>query len=435
MQPNIKNLNIDIPKPFRMIKPGRLEIAEGGGCLCIFGFPFFAIGIFLILASARILPMENVNNQPEWTWIILGLMAVPFTAVGGNLLFGRRKIIIDTTSRQIYRQFSVLVPLKNEVSYLHDYERVIVRLQTGDSDSVDSYPVFLKAKPTTGDLRLFYSNDYGDSRVKAEFLARFLQLPLEDASTDHAKIYVADSASAAFSERLQGQDEEYKSVPAPLEMRSRISESAGIFEITIPQKGFKLTMFLPLLFSFLIWLFLRDKLFPFFRVTHTPQTVGAVIFTFISIMFVVIPLLAFIRSLIAATKGYSRLTVNAGQLKLHESTGLGQRTRIIALADIVDIDYNTVQGAYMSSWAQVSGKMARQDYRYAVEAKKYGSMPRLLTFLVKFAKSKGIIIKTKKGLFPFGYGLEDKEVLYLYFRIKDALRKQVNTGAIPSDAR
>jgi hypothetical protein len=33
------------------VGPGRLEIGEGGGCLTLFGLPFFATGIFMVLAS------------------------------------------------------------------------------------------------------------------------------------------------------------------------------------------------------------------------------------------------------------------------------------------------------------------------------------------------------------------------------------------------
>ena len=33
------------------VGPGRLQIGEGGGCLTLFGLPFFATGIFMVLAS------------------------------------------------------------------------------------------------------------------------------------------------------------------------------------------------------------------------------------------------------------------------------------------------------------------------------------------------------------------------------------------------
>jgi hypothetical protein len=40
-------------------RPGRLEIREGGGCLMLFGLPFFGTGIFMVLASFGVVTMRS----------------------------------------------------------------------------------------------------------------------------------------------------------------------------------------------------------------------------------------------------------------------------------------------------------------------------------------------------------------------------------------
>jgi hypothetical protein len=44
-----------------------------------------------------------------------------------------------------------------------------------------------------------------------------------------------------------------------------------------------------------------------------------------------------------------------------------------------------------------------------------------LKWVKKLARLKGVMIKSKGGIFPFGYGLPDDEVRYLYSVVREAL--------------
>ena len=48
--------------PIRLVTPDRLQIRDGGGCMAAFGLPFFAAGIFLILAITGVIPMTNAGD-------------------------------------------------------------------------------------------------------------------------------------------------------------------------------------------------------------------------------------------------------------------------------------------------------------------------------------------------------------------------------------
>ncbi|HEU4692831.1 MAG TPA: hypothetical protein VFS23_30930, partial [Vicinamibacterales bacterium] len=92
---------------FRRVAPDRLEIREGGGCMTIFGLPFFAAGVFMLLVSAGLIPVEGGDDV--LTRIVLPLMGIAFTLVGGALSFGRAWTIVDGTRREVLKQWGLLV--------------------------------------------------------------------------------------------------------------------------------------------------------------------------------------------------------------------------------------------------------------------------------------------------------------------------------------
>jgi hypothetical protein len=68
--------------------PGRLQIREGGGALTLFGLPFFAVGVFLLLSTAGLVTVDRDDPISTPAMVLLGTM---FTIVGAILSFGRRR--------------------------------------------------------------------------------------------------------------------------------------------------------------------------------------------------------------------------------------------------------------------------------------------------------------------------------------------------------
>jgi hypothetical protein len=87
---------------FRQVAPDRIQIRQGGGCLAIFGLPFFGAGVFMLLASLGIVSMSNEGDAPGP--VALPLMGLLFTAVGGVLCFGRAWTLVDGTRREVIKQ-------------------------------------------------------------------------------------------------------------------------------------------------------------------------------------------------------------------------------------------------------------------------------------------------------------------------------------------
>jgi hypothetical protein len=199
--------------PFRQVAPDQLQVREGGGCLCLFGLPFLAAGILVTLIGVGIVPVQNAAQVPAWAWPLILLMGLIFVAVGGDLVLGRRWTTLDTGRGIIRKQWGLLVPLRGEEYPAHDYEAVLLSFETGDSDTADRYPVLLRAGTGRADLALSSTSQYGESRDQAAAVARFLGFPLVDTSTDHESVTRADRVDAPFQERLRtGEDRREEAV-------------------------------------------------------------------------------------------------------------------------------------------------------------------------------------------------------------------------------
>ena len=67
-----------------------LETKTGGGCMMLFGLPFFAAGI-----AVMTVPFWADGDAPAAMLIPFGLV---FASVGGGIMFGRAGIIADKTA-------------------------------------------------------------------------------------------------------------------------------------------------------------------------------------------------------------------------------------------------------------------------------------------------------------------------------------------------
>src|SRR5688572_5768807 len=171
--------------PVQLVTPDRLRIQEGGGCLSVFGLPFFGAGVFLFLILLRIVPVNNADQMPAFMWPLLVLMAIAFTTVGGALVFGRSWMTIDRAQREVVKQWGLLVPLRGHTVPLEGYTAVTLGFVPGDSDTAESFPLTLKAR-SGPDLRLCSLSDYAKARHYARAIAEHLHLQIEDASTDRS---------------------------------------------------------------------------------------------------------------------------------------------------------------------------------------------------------------------------------------------------------
>lgn len=409
-----------MPALFRRVGPDRIEIREGGGCLGVFGLPFFAAGVFMLLSGLGLVPIQKGDDL--LTTLVLPFMGIVFTAVGGTLSFGRAWTTVDGTRREVIKQWGLLVPMHANGERVDELTAVALEFQRGDSDSADRFPVVLKTR-TGRHQRLCSSTQYAEARACATSVAELLRLDFEDSTTDHPVRLSVGHAEMPLQQRLQmeGRDKEFPERPA--DARSRVSREPNALRITIPTPRSHPIAFVLTLIPVGIALAVVSPLFQFFRQTRTPDPVAWVFLGFIILFFAVLPALTALNGYLRLRRGGTVVTVSPSGIGIHERGAwrTGAVTSLAA-ADILDIDFSTSESATSSA------RLAAEQHVRDAYTKPGASAPtigprteRLLKAITRLAQGHGITIKTRQGLTTIGHGLGDEEIRYLHTIVRRAL--------------
>ncbi len=406
-------------RPFHHAAPDRLQIREGGGCLSLFGLPFFAAGIFMILTVAGIIPLTNASEMSRWGWLALAFMGLAFTSIGGTLVFGRAWTTLDVTQRLVIKQWGPLVPLHEHTYPLAGYTAVTLGFVSGDSDSADRFPVGLKA-PNGINLSLCSFTTYAMSRECAIAVARHLHVDIEDSTTDHRAHVTPADAERSLREKAAVFTQE-AAAPAPADARSTVTREADGVRIDIPYPPIHPVGAVAGLLPLVIPIVGVPWLMAFFRQTRTPDVFGWVFIGFLIVGFGVLPAMTVISAFRRSRRGATVVRVSPRGIQIQERGAW--RTRSIAsieAADILDVDYSTQESAVTS--ARLAAEQQAMGSTGSTSAAVGPRTERLLMWLTRFAKSRGLTVKTRTGLTSFGEGLGDDEVRYLHGVIRRALQ-------------
>jgi hypothetical protein len=325
----------------RRPSPDRLEIREGGGCLSLFGLPFLAAGVVLLLAGLGAIPVRNGDG---WAGPVMAAMGLAFVAVGGWLVLWRTRTTLDATRRQVTRARGLVVPRTFEERRLDGLAAVRLGFTAGGSDGSDTYPVTLSGPGSSPMVKLLDSPDWERSRRLAEEAAVLLGLPLEDASTGATTRTAAGQLGRPLGERLRA-EELPPEPPRPLEARCRVERAGGALRVRIPDRELRWTMLLPAAFAAGVAGWFLPVLFQFFDQTRTPVGVQRAFGAFLAFLLVGLPLLETVRGVGAALWGHTLLELSRDGLRLTERHALRRRTTSIALADLLDLDVGRGPGS------------------------------------------------------------------------------------------
>jgi hypothetical protein len=378
----------DVPPPFRLNDGMSLELREGGGCTSLFGLPFFLAGIFLALAGIGVVPIDNESDLPGWGRAVVPLMAVVFTAVGAGLVFGRRWIVLDPGHGCVSRSVGLLVPMRREESLLSGYDSVTIASESADSS--DTYPVRLNAI-TGAAFPLTSPAAYQEARLQAEFVSRFLRLPLLDATTDSRLPLSPEQAGQSLRDRLRVESPPAGPSAPPSHMRSEVSSSRLSATILIPGRySLVPALLLPLipalallLVPFTVVYHLVPPLLQAFRTTHASGTVEFASLAFLVLAFAAVPLIGVITMVRAALRGQTLVSASREEIRIDRRGAWRTRTTVIPAQEILAIDCSTAGGSQTPPSFE------------------------------KWIPNKGLVIKARSGLFIIGEGLSREELSYL----------------------
>jgi len=400
------------------VSPGRLEIREGGGCLALFGLPFFATGIFMILASFGVVTMRSdAEAVTQATAFGLGVV---FTLVGGILTFGRSVTAIDLGQQVVTKQWRILLPIRTWTYQLGAYTSVTLAFVRGDSDSAGKYPIGLKGN-TVAPLPLCSPTQYAEARQCAAAVARHVGLDIEDTSTDHPARLTASEVDAAFRDRLRSTASVPTTMARPAAMRSDVTDADGGVRISIPMPPLHPLVMIGGLFpaavamGMLAWLGLLSS----------PPPLQPVQWIFIGLLFIgfgLLPLASAIGRWLGSRAGRMIVTISTQELRVQQR-GIF-RTRTVAMfnaSEILDVDYSTKESLMAASRRHAVRATATMREIPVSSATADTGTEAVFGVLRWFLKGKGIIVKTRRGLTTFGEGLADDEIQYLHSIVRRAL--------------
>ena len=391
---------------FYKAAPDRLEMRRGGGCLSLFGLPFFMAGLFMLMISIAIIPMSNATQVPWWALLIVGFMGIVFSLVGGALIFSRIWTTIDSTQQKIWVSWGLLRPMRTTIYQLSNYDTVIIGYKAGDSDSSETYPISLKSIDPGRDLVLCEVSNYADAVMQGSLLSEFLRYDLEDLSSDHAL-----EKTAPDSKVLLPKIEAGKEPPVPANLRSRIVEEDNRLLLTIPSTLAPGLGYLQFIIPLLMLIVFGRIFFGIFRQTDTPVVVQMAFGGFFLVFFIVIPLITVIAGRRRSSNKQMQVSLDREGISLDNGGNKANDRKFIARDRIVAVDYNTAESAYYSVQRGRSAEQRNSDLARGIPDS------RLMSLIGRFHRSKGVVIKSMDGVYYLGSGLSDEEVYYIFSRI------------------
>ena len=405
---------------FRHLGPDRIQIRQGGGVLAIFGLPFFAAGVFMLLTILGVIKMSNSDSVSLPGQLGLLFMGFVFTAVGGALSFGRGWTTIDSTRREVIKQYGLVVPMYTNSRRIDEYVIVVVGFVRGDSDSADTFPVTLRSSAGV-DLKLDSSTQYGDARNCATAIAELLRLDFEDATTDHPVRVPAGQADIPLQQRLQ-MDGLQNEPARPPDARSEITRELDGVRIAIPNPRAHPFAIALTLIPVVISAVFVSPLLRFFRQTRTPEPIGLIFLGFIILFFAILPGMTALNGYLRSRRGRTIVTVSPRGIDIRERgawrTG---PVKSLPAPAILDVDFSTSESVTTAARLAAEQRMRTTSGSGATSAEIGPRTQWLLTTLSRYAKGHGITIKTRQGLTTFGQGLTDEETGYVHSLIRRAL--------------
>jgi len=398
---------------FRHIGPDRIQIRQGGGVLGIFGLPFFAAGVFMLLVMAGIIELKNSDSMSLPGQLGLLFMGLVFTAVGGTLSFGRAWTTVDSTRRELITQYGLMVPMYTSTRRIDGFTTVVLGFVRGDSDSADTFPVTLRSSAGQ-DLKLDGSTQFGEARSYATAVAALLRLDFEDATTDHPVRRAAGQPDMSLQQRLQ-MDGLQNEPARPPDARSEVTREMDGVRITIPNPRAHPVAIALTLIPVVISAVFVSPLFRFFRQTRTPDPVGWAFIGFVMLFFGVLPAMTAVNGYLRSRRGRTIVTVSPRGIEIRErgawKTG---PAKSLPAVEILDIDYSTSESVTMAARLNAEQRVRASSGMNFTATEIGPRTQRLLTTLSRYARGHGITIKTHQGLTTFGQGLTDEETCYVH---------------------
>ncbi len=384
--------------------PNRYTVTRGGGCFVLFGLPFSIAGIVSMTSPLWTTPKwEGGGDTP---WFVPVLFGMPFLLVGAGFIFGRAGIAIDKRSGTVTKWWGAIVRFSSKSFPTDEVKAVTISREVrtshsskGGSSSYTVYPVRLAgaAKP----VNVEEPRDYEKARRRAEELAKFLDVGVEDSSTGKRIVREAGTLDESLRERYrrEGRPPERPAEPAGCRIVSGASGSEATFDL--PPKGFAaveiIGMVIAAAFALVPFIFLGPMLFGssdsegFDIEKMWPLAIFLGVFMLLWLGF---PLVMIVGTIKRATARV-RLTVYPLGLSLERKSFLGTKTLRIPADELEELEIGDTAARSLASMSVGKGS-ARQ--------------PGMQGLLSLFGPKQVVTARSDRITLTFGAGLRPEEL-------------------------
>jgi hypothetical protein len=336
----------------------RLEIKTGGGCLMLFGLPFFAAGLFVMS-----LPFweHGGDDAPAFFVIPFGLI---FASVGGGIMFGRAGTVADNRTRTLTRWWGLLVPFKSTSVSFDDIEAVTIlrEVRRSKNSTYTVYPVRITGKGGTIDIET--PRDYDSARKRSEDFAKFIDVRVEDSSSGERVVREAGTLDESLRDRLrrEGRPAVRPVEPDGCRIATSAAGSEAVFEI--PPRGFGIGEYIVVGFigvfevvSLFIGLAAVGGILSDGEDAPLPMVVGMGVF---GLVWLGLPLLA-ILGIANSAKAVDRVIVSPRELRVERKGIFGLKTLVIPADELEELHLGRAENRVPTSFAGSQTIVARSD--------------------------------------------------------------------------
>ena len=182
-------------------------------------------------------------------WIVLLVGGI--LIVGGLVFAGfSRRRVLDKTRGQVEIGFGVFVPFRLTRHPLTQFQNVALRheIRTRSSrhgqQTYHVYPLELEGSET---VKLEEGRKVTESRQNAEAVAKYLDLPLHDSSSDTTVVREARDLDKTLAERRRVAGERIELPKQPPDSEITVFSQGGETRLVLPRQGLKTNHVLPML--------------------------------------------------------------------------------------------------------------------------------------------------------------------------------------------
>ena len=389
-----------------------MERKDGGGCMMLFGLPFFAVGVFMALNALGVGGAEMEEDTPRILFLLFGLV---FGGVGAGLMFGRAGITIDRTTMKITKWWGLLVPMKVTEYNLVDFDRTTISKENRGSgnSSRTVFPVKLAGGPGVDAFEYQAPTDYQEARRLAEELARFLGHDIEDSSSGKPVHRPLDELDESVRDRMRRTRERVRLPGAPWEMKATIREEAEGTVIELPPPGLKpaqLAAIIPaLVFAGVVGLFVLRPLFG----SGTPVETQLFFGGFVVLFFIVVPVAITLVTVLKKARYRVTITVSQAMLRIEQGSGRKRKVTRIPGDELEEFELVGRKDIFDTAIRE-AGDEHGESTKQSLKIEKMLAPDSMLGKLARLATKSEIMARSDTETIRFGRDLSDDELVYLH---------------------